>query len=34
MLTDIAISGGGNVIRKEAGKILKYGYFTIQIQRM
>ena len=34
MLTDIAMSGDGNVIRKEAGKVLKCGDFTIQIQRM
>jgi hypothetical protein len=34
MLTDIAMSGDGNVIRKESGKILKYRDFTIQIQRM
>jgi hypothetical protein len=27
MLTDIAMSGDGNVIRREAGKILKYRAF-------
>ena len=34
VLTDIAVSGDGNVIKKEAGKILKCRDFTIQIQRM
>jgi len=34
MLIDIAISGGRNVIKKEAEKILKYKNFTIEIQRM
>jgi len=34
MLTDIAISGDGNVIKKKAGKIPKYRDFTIQIQCM
>ena len=34
MLIDVAISGDRNVIKKEAGKILKYKDFTIEIQRM
>jgi hypothetical protein len=34
MLIDIAISGNGNVIRKEAEKILKYKDLTLEIQRM
>jgi len=34
MLKDVAISGDGNVIRKEAEKILKYKDLTIEIQRM
>jgi len=34
MLTDVAISGDRNVIKKEAEKILKYEDFTIEIQRM
>jgi hypothetical protein len=34
MLTDIAISGDGDVISKEAGRILKYRDSTIQLQRM
>ena len=34
MLTDAAICGDGNVIKKEAGKILKYKDFIIEIQRM
>ena len=34
MLTDDAISGHRNVIKKEAEKILKYKNFTIEIQRM
>jgi hypothetical protein len=34
MLTDTAISGDRNVIKKEAGKILKYKDLTIEIQRM
>jgi hypothetical protein len=36
MLTDVAISGDRNVIKKEAEKILKYEYkdLTIEIQRM
>jgi hypothetical protein len=34
MLIDIAIPGDGNVIKKEAEKILKYKDFTIGIQRM
>ena len=34
MLIDAAISGDRNVIKKEAEKILKYKYLTIEIQRM
>jgi len=34
MLIDVAISGDGNVIKKEAEKILKYKNLTIEIQRM
>jgi hypothetical protein len=34
MLRDVAVSGGRNVIKKEAEKILKYKDFTIGIQRM
>jgi hypothetical protein len=34
MLTDIAMSGDGNVIRREAWEILKHEEFTIQIQHM
>jgi len=34
MLIDFAISGDRNVIKKEAGKILKYKDFIIEIQRM
>ena len=34
MLIDDAISGDGNVIKKEAEKILKYKDLTIEIQRM
>ena len=34
MLTDAAICGDGNVIKKEAGKILTYKDFIIEIQRM
>jgi hypothetical protein len=34
MLIDAAISGGRNVIKKEAEKILKYKDLTIEIQRM
>jgi hypothetical protein len=34
MLTDVAISGDRNVIKKEAEKILKYKDLTIEIQRM
>jgi hypothetical protein len=33
MLTDVAISGGRNVIKKEA-EILKYKDLTIEIERM
>jgi hypothetical protein len=31
---DVAISGDRNVIKKEAEKILKYKYLTIEIQHM
>ena len=34
MLIDVAISGDGNVIKKEAEKILNYKDLTIEIQRM
>ena len=34
MLIDVAISGDGNVIKKEADKIVKYKDLTIEIQRM
>jgi len=34
MLIDVAISGDRNVIKKEAGKILKYKDLTIEIQPM
>jgi len=34
LLIDVAISGDGNVIKKEAEKILKYKDLTIEIQRM
>jgi hypothetical protein len=34
MLIDVAISGGRNVIEKEAEKILKCKDLTIEIQRM
>ena len=34
VLTDVAISGDRNVIKKEAEKILKYKNLTIEIQRM
>jgi len=34
MLIDAAISGGRNVIKKEAEKILKYKDLTTEIQRM
>jgi len=34
MLKDVEISGERNVIKKEAGKILKYKVLTIEIQRM
>ena len=33
MLIDVAIPGDRNVIKKEAGKILKYKDLTIEIQR-
>jgi len=34
MLTDVAILGDRNVIKKEAEKILKYKELVIEIQRM
>jgi len=34
MLIDVAISGGRNVIKKDAKKILKYKDLTTEIQRM
>jgi len=34
MLIDVAISGDGNAIKKEAEKILKYKYLTVDIQHM
>jgi len=34
MLIDVAISGDRNVIKKEAEKILKYKYLTLERQRM
>jgi hypothetical protein len=34
MLTDVAIPGDRNVIKKEAEMILKYKDLTIEIQRM
>jgi hypothetical protein len=34
MLIDVAIPGDGNVIQKEAEKVLKYKDLTIEIQRM
>ena len=34
MLTDTAISGDRNVIKKKAEKILKYKKLTVKIQRM
>jgi hypothetical protein len=34
MLLDVAIPGDRNVIQKEAEKILKYKYLTIEIQRV
>jgi hypothetical protein len=34
MLIDVAISGGRNVFKKEAEKILKYTDLTVEIQRM
>jgi hypothetical protein len=34
MLIEDTISGDGNVIKKEAEKILKYEDLTIEIQRM
>jgi hypothetical protein len=34
MLIDVAIPGDRNVIQKEAEKILKYKYLTVEIQRM
>ena len=34
ILIDVAISGDGNVIKKEAEKFLKYKDLTIEIKRM
>jgi hypothetical protein len=34
MLKDATISGDGSVIKKEAEKILKYKYLTIEVQCM
>jgi hypothetical protein len=34
MLIEVAISGGRNVIKKEAEKILKYKDLIVKIQRM
>ena len=34
MLIDVATSGGRNVIKKEAEKIVKYKNLTVEIQRM
>jgi len=34
VLIDVAISGGRNVIKRETEKILKYKYFTTEVQRM
>jgi len=34
ILIDVAIPGDRNVIKKEAEKILKYKYLTIETQRM
>jgi hypothetical protein len=34
MLIDVTILGDRNMIKKEAEKILKYKYLTIEIQRM
>ena len=34
MLIEFAISGDRNVIKKEAGKILKYKDLTVEIRRM
>jgi len=34
MLIDVAVSGDRNMIKKEAGKILKYKDFIIEIQHM
>jgi hypothetical protein len=34
MLIDAAVSGDGNVVKKESEKILKYKDLTIEIQRM
>jgi hypothetical protein len=34
MLIDVAISGDGNVIKKETEKILKHKELAIAIQRM
>jgi hypothetical protein len=34
MLIDVAVSGDRNVVKKEAEKVLKYAYFSIEIQHM
>jgi hypothetical protein len=34
ILTDVAVPGDGNVIKKEAERILKYKDLIIEIQRM
>jgi hypothetical protein len=34
VLTDVAISGVKNVIKKKAEKILKYKDLTVEVQRM
>jgi hypothetical protein len=34
MLIDVVITGDRNVIQKEAEKIMKYKYLTIEMQRM
>jgi hypothetical protein len=34
MLIDIAISGGRNVIKKEAEKVLKYNILIVEIQHV
>jgi hypothetical protein len=34
VLIDVAILGDRNVIKRETEKILKYKYFTTEVQRM